>query len=238
MPHRIPNDLKTVFLDLDETIYDQKYSCEMGLKGVAEKYPEFSSVPLNDLENKYFKDLHHIHLKVMDGDLSEEDAHIYRFKSINQHYKFSEKSPKDFLAMIDIYNEASQSNKRSIPGAIETVAYLKNKGYCVIIITNGMTENQKRKTKLCGISDLIDFLIISEEIGIRKPDSVIFSIALKKADCKKEQAVMVGDSWDSDIKGSLNANIQPIWYNRGRHDNLDADKVIEIKDIIELQSLL
>ena len=222
-----------LLFDLDETIYDHQFSSLAGLNAVARKFPLWQKQSLEYLENIYFKELHAIYLKVIDGQISDNDAHIIRFQKLAQQCQL-QFSTNEFEEMIQLYTQASRQEKRSIPDAPEAIFQLKKLGYSIAIITNGATDHQKQKIKLCGIHNHIDFALISEEVGIRKPSKEIFEKAMSIAKVKPENTLMVGDSWDSDILGAQAAKIQPIWINRGRHQNYSPLDVMEIKHIKQL----
>ena len=65
----------------------------------------------------------------------------------------------------------------------------------------------------CELFDLIDSITISEEVGYAKPDVRIFETALTRVECKPEETMMIGDSWENDILGARAAGIQGVWYN-------------------------
>ena len=50
---------------------------------------------------------------------------------------------------------------------------------------------------------------------VGKPSPLMFRMALKKAGCKKGEAVMIGDQLDTDITGALRAGIDPILVTSG-----------------------
>lgn len=74
-------------------------------------------------------------------------------------------------------------------------------------------------------------LVISEEVGISKPDKRIFELALNKLNVKPEEALFVGDDLEKDIDGCQNANIKGIWFNPHKIKN-DTD----IKPYAEIDS--
>ncbi len=227
------NQKKLLIFDLDETIYDHQFASLSGLKAISEAFPIWQNHDLKAIENMYFEDLHHSHLKVIDGSISEEHSHIARFQKIASHFNINFHQ-NEYLKMIEIYNKTSQNFKRAIPNAPETISSLKSYGFKIALITNGRTENQKRKIALCNLHSSLDIILISEEIGIRKPAKEIFELALLLAKTDSSEAVMIGDSWDSDIVGAQAANIQPIWVNRGRHQNLLPNSIVEVQHVTEL----
>lgn len=81
------------------------------------------------------------------------------------------------------------------------------------IVTNGPTEVQKAKLELLGVDRLVDFVLVSEEFGVAKPDPAIFHEALRLAGVGPEEAIFVGDSVEFDMAGARAAGIPTVWVN-------------------------
>ena len=99
-----------------------------------------------------------------------------------------------------------------LPNALETVARIAEK-LPVAIVTNGITDIQRSRLALSPLKDHVTEVIISEEVGVSKPRPGIFEIALDRLGVKAEEALMVGDGVNSDIRGANNAMIDACWYN-------------------------
>ncbi|MCA9879460.1 MAG: HAD-IA family hydrolase [Thermomicrobiales bacterium] len=82
------------------------------------------------------------------------------------------------------------------------------------IITNGPAEVQREKVGLLRIRPLVDFVIISGEFGVAKPDPAIFHEALQRAGVAPEETVFVGDSVEHDIAGAHVSGLRTVWVNR------------------------
>ena len=91
-------------------------------------------------------------------------------------------------------------------------------GYHVGIITNGAhdehTDSQLSKVQYLGLSERIQSLTISGEIGVRKPNLEIFKVACERADVLPEEAIFVGDSIQNDIIGANRAGMTSVYINR------------------------
>jgi putative hydrolase of the HAD superfamily len=99
-----------------------------------------------------------------------------------------------------------------MPGAIETLEYMKDK-YSLSIITNGFKEVQHFKLKHAGLAPYFNHVIISEETGFQKPHRGIFEHALSLVGGKPEEAMMIGDNLETDIGGAMQSDWEAIWYN-------------------------
>jgi len=113
------------------------------------------------------------------------------------------------------------------PETIETLAFLKAKGYQMHIITNGFKEVQHLKLANSGLSEFFTKIFISEEVQANKPHRQIFEHAVKSTNAKKKKSIMIGDSWDTDIAGALNFGMDQIMFlNNGLHPVPEVVKAI------------
>lgn len=126
-----------------------------------------------------------------------------------------------------------------LPGARALLDALKGK-VRLGIITNGFTALQKIRLTRTGFLDYFDLLVISEEIGVAKPDRRIFDYALEKmGNPPRERVMMVGDTPESDILGGMNAGLATCWLNRREHTLPEGiSPCWQVTHLNELQALL
>ena len=89
-----------------------------------------------------------------------------------------------------------------------------SKHYKIGIIANQNPGSKERLNKL-GLLKYIDLVIASAEEGVEKPDLRIFQLALERANCKPEEAVMVGDRIDNDIIPAKKIGMKTVWIKQG-----------------------
>jgi epoxide hydrolase-like predicted phosphatase len=97
---------------------------------------------------------------------------------------------------------------------IEVIKELK-KNYKVGLLTNNIKEFIDRVLKNYKIEDLFDAVIVSSEIGARKPDARIFFIALKKLSIKPEESIFVSDELSEDLIGAKGCGMKTVWLDSG-----------------------
>jgi len=100
-------------------------------------------------------------------------------------------------------------------GAAEALATLRAAGYRLAIVTNG-GSTQHLKLDVCALRPLVDACVLSDEVGVRKPDPAIFTLAAAAAGASLDGAWMVGDRADADVAGAVAAGIGSVWLHRGR----------------------
>lgn len=84
------------------------------------------------------------------------------------------------------------------------------------IISNGNSRQQRQKLRELGIIDRFDVVIVSEEVGVSKPDPKIFRHACQAANQKPSECIYVGDKLETDAQAAHSAGFTGIWLNRNR----------------------
>ena len=122
---------------------------------------------------------------------------------------------------------------RLMPDADRVVRYLASK-YPLTIVSNGFKEVQYYKFEHSGLSDCLTHTLVSDEIGINKPQPEIFRIALERNGVKADEAIMIGDSYSSDIAGAKAAGIDQIWLHEGETSETATFIVPRLTDIMNI----
>lgn len=85
------------------------------------------------------------------------------------------------------------------------------------ILTNGGGHTQTRRIQECGLMPFLDGVFISGEMGVSKPSAAFFEAVFARlgllTGAERKSALMIGDSYSSDILGALQAGIDSCWYN-------------------------
>jgi putative hydrolase of the HAD superfamily len=144
--------------------------------------------------------------------------------------RFSYNNYNENLEVTEKYLARSPYGKHLKEGCLEILEYLKP-SYSLHVITNGFKEVQNIKISECGLKDYFGQIIISEEHQLNKPDEKIFRLSERLVSCNREECVMIGDNYDSDISGALGAGWQAIWLNEAAADN----QIHSIKKLEELK---
>jgi HAD superfamily hydrolase (TIGR01509 family) len=105
----------------------------------------------------------------------------------------------------------------AMPGVVEALAALRDSGWLLAVVSNGSSENQRGKLRASRLEQIFDAVIISEEVGLRKPDPTIFRAAVEA--CTKQPrgaAWLIGDDPSDDIEGGAAAGLDTVWVSAGR----------------------
>jgi HAD superfamily hydrolase (TIGR01509 family) len=230
-------DMRTaVLFDLDDTIFDHQYSRRRALARMMEVYEAASQSDLLTLEALHEKHLQTTHLLVLDGRLTLADARRERMSLLfsDLGVGLSAKAADEADAF---YRDTYDACVRAVPGSIRLIRELKQT-MRIGIVTNGLVAQQVHKIRLCGVEGLIDCLIVSEEVGARKPDKRIFEMALERLRTKAGQAIVIGDSWNLDVRGARNAGLPAVWLNRYGEQCPEPETVIEVTSLEPTERLI
>lgn len=99
------------------------------------------------------------------------------------------------------------------PETAKCLKYLSSK-YKIGVIANQVLGTKDR-LKAFEILTYIDLVVASAEERIAKPDIRIFNLALKRAECSPQNAIMVGDRLDNDIAPANILGMKTIWIKQG-----------------------
>jgi putative hydrolase of the HAD superfamily len=106
---------------------------------------------------------------------------------------------------------------------------IKRKNLLIGILTN-LDRDMKPLCRELGIEPYIDVIVTSGEIGVDKPNPLIFQAALQRAKVNAAEAVLVGDQYKNDILGARGVGMKPILIDR-------LDQSTDITDCPRLKSL-
>lgn len=127
------------------------------------------------------------------------------------------------------YLEILAKGTKMIPGISEMLKRLV-KSNLIAVLSNGFEKTQYLKLRNSGLSKFITRTIVSEEIGINKPDQRLFNYAIEETGARPP-FLMIGDNPDSDILGAMKAGWHAIWYNPKQIPFPYSDAELESLDI-------
>lgn len=225
---------KTLLFDLDDTLLDFAQSEHFSLNKL---YHDYFSV---HVDNAIFTEKYHrINKKLWSlvelGETTAAEVKLDRFRLLTEALN----STIDYRKLATAYEGSLGEQCGWLVGAEEALTTLKNH-YQIGIITNGLTSVQTKKYTALELHRFCECYLISEAVGIAKPDKEIFTLALEHFKSASHETLMIGDSLASDYQGALNADIDFCWINskqRSLPTNLPPPKHT-IGSVAELPSLI
>lgn len=146
------------------------------------------------------------------GMMSQAQLKVERFARLLNVYD-SDKTPEHAA---ELYIDALGRQPQLIDGALDVVQEIAKK-LPIAIVTNGIAAVQHGRLNRSALKPYIHSMIISEELGIAKPNPRMINEALASLGrIAPENALMVGDSLSSDVRCANNAGVDACWYNPGK----------------------
>ena len=213
--------LRGILFDLDDTLFDHDRATEHALVNLRATEPVFGVWTDEELLRRHSVELEAMHLEVLAGRQSIDDARAERFRRLFEAAAGQAAPHGRAAELARCYRSAYEGAWHAVPGSIALLTALRAAGFSIAIVTNNIVAEQQLKLRHCGLDSLIDALITSEEVGAAKPDVRIFEAALERLNLAAEQVVMIGDAWHTDIAGAIAAGIRPIWLNRRNQSSPD-----------------
>jgi HAD superfamily hydrolase (TIGR01509 family) len=205
-------EVRAVLFDLDDTLFDHSHSTRAVLSGLYHRYDSFRGLDFEAFLTTHTRLLDHLHVEVLSGRRSVDDARLERIRRL--YASVGESPPADVIASVSReYRAAYVDSWTPVAGALELLAMLHGR-VRIGVVTNNVVVEQVHKVDRCGFTPYLDALVISEEVGMTKPEPGIFRVALERLGVDAAGTVMVGDAWAPDIVGALGAGIRAVWLNR------------------------
>lgn len=227
---------KYILFDLDDTLFDFKAS---EAKALEDTLVKFGITPSKEIIKRY-SEINVSYWRKFDIGLIEKDVLCKRrFADFGRELGMDE-SVFPSASVNRFYLDQLGSYGILFEGAVELCKALRNRGYKIMIITNGTAHVQHSRLQATGFTDCIDGLYISEEIGYRKPTVEYFSHVLNNiGDLCKEHYLIVGDSLTSDIAGGVFNGIDTCWFNPNSAINDKSfSPTYNVKNYSEILALL
>lgn len=169
------------------------------------------------------------------GEISAADLRVQRFARLFARLDLAVDPAAFSRAYLD--NLGQQADL--LDGAADVVRALHGR-HRMIVLTNGLREVQRARLAGSGLHPFFEDMVISDEVGVAKPDPRIFDIAFQRmGDPPRDQVLMIGDGLESDIRGAAGYGIDACWYNPSRLRRPDGLAITyEINHLHDVLALL
>ncbi len=213
---------KMILFDYGQTlIAEQKFDGVKGTEAVLQyaarnKYhlsAEQVQAKANEINREYMEEMHSI------GRFDPEKRHLFQIEIPNTMftpYLYESQGIEIALSNSEIDTVFWNAAAPGMPteGIKEFLGYLKNKGIRTGVISNisyASSVVAERINRLLP-ENAFEFIITSSNYIFRKPNKRIFDLALEKAGLEPDEVWYIGDQYECDVKGALNAGLFPVWY--------------------------
>ncbi|MDE7411658.1 MAG: YjjG family noncanonical pyrimidine nucleotidase, partial [Paramuribaculum sp.] len=211
-------DIRMTWVDLDDTLIDFTANAHAALVLMYQAEPILQQLfpSAEDWAQRYERHNMALWAKYNIGQISRDFLRMERFRLPLTDAGLPDSEARRLSSRYDTYYlDLLATRKRLIPDAIPLLETLRRLGSSIGILSNGFREVQYRKMDATGLTPYIDIVVLSDDIGINKPDTRLFDYAkTRTAFSQSTSHLMIGDNPDTDIAGALKAGWSAIWYNR------------------------
>lgn len=225
-------ELDAVTFDLGGTLVDMRPSKEVVFHRVLSR--KGCDVPLDDVARlmaraeREYDDLQ----AELDGE--NEEAFWEKFDAYVLDGLGYRGDRKEFAAELSREFEGIVPRVESwfeYPDTRPLMAELRRRGLRLGLVSNA-TDLARRVMDHLDMTRLFDAVVISSEVGVRKPDKRIFHIASERLGVPPSRALHIGDKLAVDIKGARRAGMNAILIDRmGIYPDCDCIRVSSLDSI-------
>lgn len=210
--------IKCVIFDIDGTLFDYDTGHQLGIKAL-----EAYSRDQLGVDAAVFRDVYREVYREIPEQIGSICAAVHnrliRFQVILE--RLGKPLFPHARAMYHVYWDAMLGAMVPEAGLTAWMQLLKQKGIRIGIGSNMTAYIQYRKLEKLGVTEYIDWIVTSEEVGCEKPEQKFFQQCLKKSRVRPEECLFVGDGLNNDVLGALWAGMHAAWYNAyGRKDTV------------------
>ena len=179
--------MKTIFFDVGYTLVNEDAVWERRCKEQAEtEEAKRLGVTAQDI-------YHEIEKATIEG--------LPQFRTVIDRFNFSTMVP---------YHHELETMYEEAPQVLEALSQKYELG----VIANQL-DGLKERLESFGILKYFKYVISSWDLKVMKPDVRIFEYALKIANCKPQEAVMIGDRIDNDTVPAQSLGMKAVWIKQG-----------------------
>ncbi|EPJ8112125.1 HAD family hydrolase [Acinetobacter baumannii] len=190
---------KVLLFDLDQTILNRNESL---IKFLNWQVNFFKLVP-QELKESFIKSF----IKL------DNDGSVWKDIVYDQLIKNFNIKGYDTNELLQSYINDFNKFSTAFENAQKTIQNLHAQGYTLGLVSNGKTPFQEHNFYALGITDYFSTIVISEAIGLRKPDPAIYLYACTQLDCNPSDCIFIGDNPKADIEGAKKVGMQTIFFH-------------------------
>ena len=207
------NNYKAVIFDLDGTLYDYQKADRAGVDALNRYAAEHFGLSEEETVRGVQRAMDEANARIGTKTASTHNR-VIRYQVFCELHGYP--VWPHALHMAYTYWGTFLENMAPDPDVPELFASLKKAGVLIGLGTNMTSYVQYRKIEVLGIAGEFDFVVMSEEAGLEKPDPGFFALCAAKAEAEPSQCIFIGDNHPMDYLGAKAAGMRGIWRRLGR----------------------
>jgi 5'-nucleotidase len=228
---------KLLLFDLDDTLLHSNWF-KKGLIQTIEEHPLTKSVDAALFLEKKLRVPSHLIEKLKSREFTPDEFRRARWQHAFSHFEMtlSDEIINEFETRFLQTGFSCIKQDSSLIQLLEELGKLFQLG----IVTNALYD-PRQKVYQMGLSKLFpdENIFCAEELGLRKPDLELYRAPLRYFEVKPEETLFIGDSWNHDVAGAMDAGMAAIWINsRGAVPTTSHSPYAIVSDVKDIRDLL
>lgn len=128
-----------------------------------------------------------------------------------------------------LFRAASLCRLQLYPEVRETLGRLRER-YALAVVSDGQSVWERAEMKALGLDEYFETVIISGDVGFRKPDPRMFELALSAMRLRPDEALYIGNDMYRDVFGARRCGMGTVFFQSnqggGRFRDVEPDRVI------------
>ena len=215
---------KAVLFDLDDTLHNRRASVDAFAPALHAQLEPW----LGDVALEAFRQT--LHRVDYGGYVSRE---VFMMRLLES---FGVKSGFDAVTLAESWRSSFAAHAQPMRGAREILEHLRSLGVKTSIVTNGTVRLQQAKIDALELH--VDAVVISEQIGVKKPAPKPFLECLKQLEVRASEAWFVGDHAVNDIAGAHPVGLRAFWLEIEQHTEPEGIQFTRIEALSDLELYL
>jgi putative hydrolase of the HAD superfamily len=205
--------IETVLFDLDDTLHDDTLAFTTAAEDVAREVAAEHGIDALALKDAYVAQAEGFWTRLTREQVQTKMSALRATLWGNALTAVGLNDDALAQRSAESYSTYRQRYFSLFPGALELLRDLKARGKRLGLLTNGVSETHRDKIALLQITEFFDAIFLADEVGMIKPDPLLFAHACRKLESSPSHSAMVGDRYDRDIAGAMEAGLFTIWVN-------------------------
>lgn len=164
-------------------------------------------------------------------DLSQIFSRLYQEKGLEQ-------TPQTLADWALMFRAVSLNYFRLYEGAEPLLKELRRQGKRVYLLSNAQRLFTEPELRSLGIYDLFDDVMISSDIGFKKPSPLFYGALLEKHDLDPKASVMIGNDWQADAWGAHNSGLACMYIHTAQSPELAGDLPRDCRRLKDISDVL
>lgn len=201
--------IKAIIFDIDDTLISHTLAIKQGSKDFYEKFIFEKGITLDEFQDIWKEEHDRYVEQYLKKIITFQEQRILRLKGIFSRFgeNISSDEAKEYF---NYYLTAYKNNWSLFP---DVCLELFN-NYILGIISDGDSGQQRQKLRETKTIDYFDTIVISDDLGISKPDKRIFKKCLTDLEINPYETIYIGDNYKKDFIGAINSGLYACLVDR------------------------